>query len=110
MEHGNTKVLAVVRGPRELASSRGSPKHDRVRRLGWQRRGGGSIGLQAVVTCEVRTAAFSAVERRRGGKGDRRGAETELMLARTFEQVGCLADGDPGTAMDADARSSGHRH
>ncbi len=72
VEHGNTKVLAAVYGPRE-ARRRGNAEHD-----------------QAVVSVEYTVAPFAGAERRgrpRGGGVDRRAHEAATALRQTFEAV-----------------------
>lgn len=66
---GNTKVLAAVFGPREVAK-RGERLEDR-----------------AIIKCEYSMAAFSTGERRRRGKKDRRSAEIGLVIRGTLEQT-----------------------
>lgn len=68
VDHGNTKVLAVVYGPRE--PMRGSGLHDRCK-----------------ISCEYSTATFSTMERKFRSKGDRKSAEVEEMIARTFQEA-----------------------
>ncbi|KAL2632448.1 hypothetical protein R1flu_017134 [Riccia fluitans] len=66
-EMGNTKVIAVVYGPREV-QSRSQQQHD-----------------QALVRCEYSMASFSTGDRRRRGKGDRRATELSLVIRQTME-------------------------
>ncbi|CAI5537685.1 unnamed protein product [Closterium sp. Naga37s-1] len=66
-EMGNTKVLAVVYGPREV-TNRADALPDR-----------------AVVRCEYGMASFSTGERRRRGKMDRRSVEISLVIRQTLE-------------------------
>eukprot|EP00824_Muranothrix_gubernata_P017771 TRINITY_DN3627_c0_g1_i1.p1 TRINITY_DN3627_c0_g1~~TRINITY_DN3627_c0_g1_i1.p1 ORF type:complete len:254 (+),score=27.15 TRINITY_DN3627_c0_g1_i1:1-762(+) len=69
VEMGNTKVLASVYGPREV-SMKSRAEHDK-----------------AILSCEFSMATFSTGERRRKGKGDRRTAETGLLIRKAFESV-----------------------
>eukprot|EP01117_Protostelium_nocturnum_P004035 TRINITY_DN15305_c0_g1_i1.p1 TRINITY_DN15305_c0_g1~~TRINITY_DN15305_c0_g1_i1.p1 ORF type:complete len:249 (-),score=99.92 TRINITY_DN15305_c0_g1_i1:54-800(-) len=68
-EQGNTKVIAVVYGPREV-SKRMNGLHDR-----------------ATITCEYSMASFSTGERKKKNKGDRRGTEISSIIKQTFESV-----------------------
>ncbi|OAE33093.1 hypothetical protein AXG93_1913s1950 [Marchantia polymorpha subsp. ruderalis] len=66
-EMGNTKVIAVVYGPREV-QNRSQQQLD-----------------HALVRCEYSMATFSTGDRRRRGKGDRRGTELSLVIRQTME-------------------------
>eukprot|EP00854_Cymbomonas_tetramitiformis_P021284 gene21284-25576_t len=65
-EMGNSKVLAVVYGPREPAQ-RGQDR--------------------ATVTCDYSMSSFSTGERRKRMKGDRRSTEAALVLRQTLESA-----------------------
>ncbi|KAF9425283.1 Exosome complex component RRP41 [Entomortierella beljakovae] len=69
LEHGNTKVLAAVYGPRE-ARHRALVVHDR-----------------AILNVEFNIAPFSTGERRRRGKNDKRLLEMASFVKQTFEPV-----------------------
>ncbi|KAF9103881.1 Exosome complex component RRP41 [Mortierella sp. AM989] len=69
LEHGNTKVLAAVYGPRE-ARHRALVVHDR-----------------AILNVEFNVAPFSTGERRRRTKNDKRLLEMASFLKQTFEPV-----------------------
>ncbi|KAG6542807.1 hypothetical protein Mapa_015711 [Marchantia paleacea] len=66
-EMGNTKVIAVVYGPREV-QNRSQQQLD-----------------HALVRCEYSMATFSTGDRRRRGKSDRRGTELSLVIRQTME-------------------------
>mmetsp|Transcript_11236 Transcript_11236/g.24209 ORF Transcript_11236/g.24209 Transcript_11236/m.24209 type:complete len:245 (-) Transcript_11236:302-1036(-) len=68
-EMGNTKVLAAVFGPREVAL-RSERQEDR-----------------AIIKCEYAMAAFSTGERRKRGKTDRRAMELGLVIRGTLEET-----------------------
>lgn len=68
-EQGNTKVIAVVYGPRETPI-RSKAQHDR-----------------AIINCEYSMAPFSTSERRKRRPGDRRSLEVTVALKQTFESV-----------------------
>eukprot|EP00041_Stephanoeca_diplocostata_P005737 m.67603 g.67603 ORF g.67603 m.67603 type:complete len:245 (-) comp15972_c0_seq18:2721-3455(-) len=80
VEHGNTKVVAVVYGPHE--SSQGQAQHDR-----------------ATLRCEYSAATFSTVERKFKAKGDRKSTELEILLARTFSEA-VMCDLYPRSEID----------
>ena len=69
LEMGNTKVMASVYGPREVAQQSQS-EHDR-----------------AIIRCEYSSASFSSGERRRKQKNDKKVTEIGLLLQQTFESV-----------------------
>ncbi|KAK3844807.1 MAG: ribosomal protein S5 domain 2-type protein [Linnemannia gamsii] len=69
LEHGNTKVLAAVYGPRE-ARHRALVLHDR-----------------AILNVELNVAPFSSGERRRRSKNDKRLLEMASFVKQTFEPV-----------------------
>ncbi|KAG0048536.1 Exosome complex component RRP41 [Gryganskiella cystojenkinii] len=69
LEHGNTKVLAAVYGPRE-ARHRGMVLHDR-----------------ALINVEFNVAPFSSGERKRRTKNDKRLLEMASFVKQTFEPV-----------------------
>lgn len=64
---GNTKVIASVYGPREVAFA-SQAEHDR-----------------AVLKCEVYAAPFSTVERRKRSAGDRRAVAAGRVLQKALE-------------------------
>ncbi|CAM9328691.1 unnamed protein product [Phaeothamnion confervicola] len=64
---GQTRVLAVVRGPREM-DRRSDEKHDR-----------------AVVNCEYNIAPFSGSEHKKRKQGDRKSLEVSLSVKEVFE-------------------------
>ncbi|KAI3903475.1 hypothetical protein MKW98_032129 [Papaver atlanticum] len=66
-EMGNTKVVAVVYGPREV-ENRSQQLND-----------------QALVRCEYTMANFSIGDRMRKPKGDRRSTEISLVIRQTLE-------------------------
>ncbi|KAK1274970.1 hypothetical protein QJS04_geneDACA011121 [Acorus gramineus] len=66
-EMRNTKVIAAVYGPREV-QNRGQQLND-----------------QALVRCEYSMANFSAGDRARRPKGDRRSIEISLVIRQTME-------------------------
>jgi len=68
-EQGNTKVLAVVHGPREPAR-RSDREHD-----------------EAVVNVDFSVAAFATSERKKRRPGDRRNVEAAAALRQSFEAV-----------------------
>eukprot|EP00038_Savillea_parva_P025912 m.50117 g.50117 ORF g.50117 m.50117 type:complete len:244 (-) comp7206_c0_seq2:64-795(-) len=69
IEHGNTRVLAAVYGPREVSPG-GTSLHDR-----------------ASIRAEFSTATFSTMERKFRPKGDKKSTELEVLLARTFAEA-----------------------
>ncbi|KAF9170158.1 Exosome complex component RRP41 [Mortierella sp. AD011] len=69
LEHGNTKVLAAVYGPRE-ARHRALVVHDR-----------------AILNVEFNVAPFSTGERRRRTKNDKRLLEMASFIKQSFEPV-----------------------
>ncbi|RKP23212.1 exosome complex exonuclease RRP41 [Syncephalis pseudoplumigaleata] len=69
VEQGNTKVLAVVYGPRE-ARHKGHAMHDR-----------------AYINVEYTVAPFSTGERKKRSKNDRRLLESGLAIKQTFESA-----------------------
>lgn len=83
LEQGNTKVLAVVFGPRELKSMASAAATATV--------GSGSGNAasdtqpRAAVNCEFTQAAFATSERRAPRAGDRKKAELSLALKQIFE-------------------------
>lgn len=73
LEQGNTKVLAAVYGPHQ---PRGSVR-------------GGNKGSASIVNCQYSMAvfSFSAGERKRRPRGDRKTQETTLYLRRAIEAI-----------------------
>eukprot|EP00035_Acanthoeca_spectabilis_P023569 m.449973 g.449973 ORF g.449973 m.449973 type:complete len:245 (+) comp19895_c0_seq1:152-886(+) len=69
LEHGNTKVLAIVYGPHEVSAG-GTTHHDR-----------------ASIRTEYSTATFSTLERKYRSKGDKKSTEVEVLLAQTFAEA-----------------------
>ncbi|KAF8423402.1 ribosomal protein S5 domain 2-type protein [Tirmania nivea] len=69
LEQGNTKIICTVTGPAEKGSG-----------------GAGGEG-DASVVFEVNYAAFSGTERKKRGRGDKRVAEMQSALQRTFGSV-----------------------
>ncbi|KAL1919349.1 uncharacterized protein VTP21DRAFT_2042 [Calcarisporiella thermophila] len=69
IEHGNTKVLAAIYGPRE-ARHRGAILHDR-----------------AIFNVEFNIAPFSTSERKKRSKNDKRSLEIAALVKQTFEPV-----------------------
>lgn len=67
IEMGNTKTLAAVYGPHEVANKT-KARHD-----------------QALVNCEFSMATFSTGERKKRPKGDRKSVEISIAIQRTFE-------------------------
>lgn len=79
-EQGNTKVVAVVYGPRELrAGAVGAAATAGI--------SGGSDGGQprAAVHCEFSQAAFATSERKAARAGERKKTESALALKQIFE-------------------------
>lgn len=68
-EQGHTRVLAAVYGPRE-PRQRGDTEPER-----------------AVIRCEVSTASFASIARKRTWKGDRKGMAMAALVQRVFEGV-----------------------
>lgn len=68
LEQGNAKVLAAVYGPHEPRGSRSRAFHDR-----------------ALVNCQFSMATFSALERKRRPRGDRKSQEMTLHIQQAFE-------------------------
>ncbi|XP_012265478.1 exosome complex component RRP41 [Athalia rosae] len=73
LEQGNTKVLAAVYGPHQ---PRGSSR-------------GGNKGAGGVVNCQYSMAvfSFSAGERKKKPRGDRKTQETSMQLRRAIEAI-----------------------
>lgn len=69
VEHGNTKVIASVHGPRE-AKRRGDVEHN-----------------QAFINVEFGMAPFATAERRKRRAGDRKFQEASTALRQSFETV-----------------------
>lgn len=69
LEQGNTKVLAVVYGPKET-TRRSDALHDR-----------------AILACDFSSAPFAGTERRKRRAGDRKAIEEGLALKQTLERV-----------------------
>lgn len=69
LDHGHTKILASVHGPRECAS-RAREVHDR-----------------AVINCEVLMAPFAQANRRKRFRGARDTTEVSAIIRQTFEAV-----------------------
>ncbi|TPX48295.1 hypothetical protein SeLEV6574_g02106 [Synchytrium endobioticum] len=71
LQHGNTKIIAAVYGPREPSShQRSEVIHDR-----------------AFITVKYNIASFSVAERRKSLKYDRRTQETIAVIKQTFETI-----------------------
>ncbi|GLJ29777.1 hypothetical protein SUGI_0588020 [Cryptomeria japonica] len=81
-EMGNTKVIAVVYGPREV-QNKSQQLHD-----------------QALVRCEYSMANFSTGDRVRRPKGDRRSTEISLVIRQTMAAA-ILTRLMPRSQMDA---------
>merc|ERR1711865_737596 len=69
LQQGNTRCTVSIYGPREV-TRRADAKHDRC-----------------IVTCEYSVATFSAGERKRKSRGDRRSTEAAMLVCNTFEDV-----------------------
>eukprot|EP00277_Geminigera_cryophila_P030209 CAMPEP_0173056854 /NCGR_PEP_ID=MMETSP1102-20130122/386_1 /TAXON_ID=49646 /ORGANISM="Geminigera sp., Strain Caron Lab Isolate" /LENGTH=247 /DNA_ID=CAMNT_0013922245 /DNA_START=1 /DNA_END=744 /DNA_ORIENTATION=- len=69
LDHGHTKIVASVYGPREC-SSRAKEEHDR-----------------SIVNCDVFMAPFAQANRRKRTRGDRVGSEVAALIRQTFEAV-----------------------
>jgi exosome complex component RRP41 len=69
LDHGHTKILACVLGPRECAS-RAKEAHDRT-----------------IIDCEVFMAPFAQANRRKRHRGDRNTSELAAIIRQTFEAV-----------------------
>jgi len=76
VEQGQTKVIAVVYGPKEYTA--GSRKHEETLN-----------NTQARVQCEVTQAAFATSERKVTHKADRKRLESSLAILQIFESVIC---------------------
>ncbi|KAF8477064.1 ribosomal protein S5 domain 2-type protein [Kalaharituber pfeilii] len=74
LEQGNTKIICTVIGPAERGSGGGGG-------------GGPKTDSEANIVFEVNYAAFSGVERKRRGRGDKRVAEMQSALQRTFSSI-----------------------
>ncbi|KAI9846814.1 MAG: Exosome non-catalytic core component [Thelocarpon superellum] len=72
VEMGNTKVICTVVGPAE------------ARRTG---SGGGGAGSDADVRVDINLAGFSAVDRKRRGRGDKRTSEMQTTIANAFSST-----------------------
>jgi len=70
-EQGNTKVVAVVYGPKAMTKKKNQ----------------GQMNDDAIINCEYSMATFSTGERKSQTKGDRRSIEISMMLRKTFESV-----------------------
>ncbi|KAL8942827.1 MAG: hypothetical protein Q9216_001442 [Gyalolechia sp. 2 TL-2023] len=69
LEMGNTKVICTVAGPSE------------------GRRSGGGGDANATVQVEIGIAGFSGVDRKRGGRGDKRTSEMQTTIANAFSNT-----------------------
>ncbi|RPA96453.1 ribosomal protein S5 domain 2-like protein, partial [Choiromyces venosus 120613-1] len=69
VEHGNTKVICSVNGPIE------------------PRTAGARNSERTTVTVDVCFAAFSGIDRKKRGKGDKRVLEMQSALSRTFSAI-----------------------
>lgn len=69
LDHGHTKILATVYGPREC-SNRARERHDR-----------------SIVNCDVVMAPFAQANRRKRSRGDRNSSEVAALVRQTFEAV-----------------------
>ncbi|DAZ93233.1 TPA: hypothetical protein N0F65_003049, partial [Lagenidium giganteum] len=85
-EQGNTKVVAVVYGPRELKSMNAATAAAGTASVGT---GSGNAASntqpRAVVNCEYTQAAFATSERKPQRSGDRKKMEASLALKQIFE-------------------------
>ncbi|KAI5781773.1 3' exoribonuclease family, domain 1-domain-containing protein [Peziza echinospora] len=88
LEQGNTKIICTVIGPIEKGSS-GGPGGSGGGGGGGGGAGGGANGgeADASVLFEVNYAAFSGMERKKRGRGDKRVAEMQSALQRTFASI-----------------------
>ena len=78
LEMGNTKVICIISGPAE------------VRNTGGGRDRGPSERDNAMVQVDVNVAGFSAIDRKRRGRGDK--YVTESWSFKDFTIDGCLTD------------------
>ena len=69
IEQGNTKAIAAVYGPHEMAI-RSKALHDK-----------------AIINCQYSMATFSTNDRKRRPKGDRKSSAMTLALEKTFESA-----------------------
>ncbi|TMW58149.1 hypothetical protein Poli38472_011737 [Pythium oligandrum] len=85
-EQGNTKVVAVVYGPRELKSMTTAAAAGNVASVGT---GSGNAASntqpRAVVNCEFTQAPFATSERKAQRSGDRKKMEHSLAIKQIFE-------------------------
>lgn len=85
-EQGNTKVIAVVYGPRELTSMTTAAAGGNVGSVGT---GSGNAASntqpRAVINCEYTQAPFATSERRTQRMGDRKKMENALAIKQVFE-------------------------
>lgn len=85
-EQGNTKVVAVVYGPRELKVATAAAGSAGVGTVGT---GSGNAASntqpRAVVNCEFTQAAFATSERKPQRSGDRKKMELSLAIKQIFE-------------------------
>ncbi|GAB9472570.1 Exosome complex component rrp41 [Globisporangium polare] len=85
-EQGNTKVVAVVYGPRELKMTGAAAAAGGVASVGT---GSGNAASntqpRAVVHCEFTQAAFATSERKPQRTGDRKKMESSLAIKQIFE-------------------------
>jgi len=72
IEHGNTRVLAVVHGPHEPTTRRGQTT---------------SGDERCFVNCEFGMATFSTTQRKMRPRGDRKSIELSRHLKKTFDSV-----------------------
>ncbi|MCJ1339516.1 Exosome non-catalytic core component [Bachmanniomyces sp. S44760] len=75
LEMGNTKVICTVAGPAEERNRRGGAQ------------AGESEKERASVVVEIGVAGFSAVERKRRGRGDKRTSELQSTISSTFSST-----------------------
>lgn len=85
-EQGNTKIVAVVYGPRELKAASVAAGSGAVGSVG---SGSGNAASntqpRAVVNCEFTQAAFATSERKPQRSGDRKKMELSLAIKQIFE-------------------------
>ncbi|TDH73545.1 hypothetical protein CCR75_004074 [Bremia lactucae] len=85
-EQGNTKVVAVVYGPRELANAAAASFNSGAAAVGTGS-GNASTNTQprATINCDFTQAAFATSERKPPRSGDRKKLEMSLAVKQIFE-------------------------
>lgn len=88
-EQGNTKVIALVYGPREvtLRSKVTKPRFSFAASQDLTSFSVQALHDRAIITCEYSMANFSSTEPKKKSKGDRRATEISMVIRQTFETV-----------------------